>query len=551
MKPPLKRLITAALSLFLFFACSAHSRQSNPSVISQVTQWKHEWSRGAVFYELFVRSFQDSNGDGIGDINGLISRLDYLNDGKPNSGNDLEVDALWLMPVFKSPSYHGYDTSDYRHINPDYGTDEDFTRLLQEAHKRGIKILVDFVMNHSSSQNPWFLDSASSASSSKRSWYVWRAEDPGWKQPWNLNYPTWYLNNGAYYYGVFWSGMPDLNFRTPAVRKEFKDLATYWMSRGVDGFRLDATRYLIETGPGPGQADTPETHQWLKEFSAYVRSNYPQTTLVAENWTETPIIAQYFGSTNQVLWGDEIPMNFDFPLSDTILDGLKAGKAENIAAKILDVQSKYPAGINDAPFLTNHDQVRLATQLQNRQPLLRSAASILLTLPGAPFLYYGEEVGIQNGPAGGDEAKRTPMPWDNGPGGGFTTAMNPWYAFAPGRDSANVAEQIDNPSSLLSHYRKLIRLRASSQALAHGSIEVLTSPSITSPILAYLRKSNDQLVLVAHNIGGSFMSAGPYRINANSAKPLFTSGTMPNPSGTSGQWNLSMPPNSSGVWEMK
>ncbi len=551
MSSPWTKFLTPALSLLLFFSCSAHSRQSNPAVINEVMQWKHEWSRGAVFYELFVRSFQDSNGDGIGDINGLISRLDYLNDGKPNSGTDLEVNALWLMPVFKSPSYHGYDTTDYRHINPEYGTDDDFVRLLQEAHKRGIKILIDFVMNHSSSENAWFLDSSSSASSPKRNWYVWSTSNPGWGQPWNANSPTWHFKNGAYYYGVFWSGMPDLNFRTPAVRKEFKDLATYWLNKGLDGFRLDATRYLIETGPGPSQADTPETHQWLKEFSAQIRNNHPQATLVGENWTETPIIAQYFGSTKEVLWGDELPMNFDFPLSDRILEGLKTGKAENIAAKIMQVKSMYPAGVNDAPFLTNHDQVRLATQLQNNQQKLRSASSILLTLPGSPFLYYGEEIGIQNGPVPGDEAKRTPMPWDNGPGGGFTTSMNPWYAFAPGRDSANVAAQIDNPASLLSHYRNLIRLRADSKALSHGSIEVLTSSSMSASVLAYLRRSNDQLVLVAHNLSGAFASAGPYRINAMLAKSLFTTGTIPPPSGTSGQWNLSIPPHSSGVWEMK
>jgi alpha-amylase len=544
------KLQILALSLLLFFSCSAHSRQSNPAVIDEVTQWKHEWSRGAVFYELFVRSFQDSNGDGIGDLNGLISRLDYLNDGKPNSGNDLEVTALWLMPVFKSPSYHGYDTTDYRHINPDYGTDEDFTRLLQEAHKRGIRIIVDFVMNHSSSQNPWFLDSSSSTSQ-KRSWYLWRPDNPGWSQPWGGSSPTWHSKNGAFYYGVFWSGMPDLNFRNTTVRKEFKDLASYWLSRGLDGFRLDATRYLIENGPGPGQADTPETHQWLKEFSAHVRNNYPQTTMVGENWTETPIIAKYFGSTNEVLWGDELPMNFDFPLSDRIVQGVKNGIAQNIAAKIQEVMSTYPKGVTDAPFLTNHDQVRLATQLQNREPSLRTAASVLLTLPGSPFLYYGEEVGIQNGPAQGDEAKRTPMPWDNGPGGGFTTAMNPWFPFAPGRESANVAAQIDNPSSLLSHYRNLIQLRNSSQALSHGSIEVLTLPSMTSPVLALLRRSNNQLVLAAINLGGSFASAGPYTINAISAKQLFVDGSATGPSGTSGQWNLSLGPYSTGIWEMK
>jgi glycosidase len=514
-------------------------------------QWEHSWSRGAVFYEVFVRSFQDSNGDGIGDLNGLISKLDYLNDGKAETTQDLGVDALWLMPVFASPSYHGYDTTDYFTINPDYGTNADFERLCQEAHKRGIKIIVDLVMNHSSSKHPWFLNSSSSPSADKRTWYVWRPDNPDWFQPWGGTGPTWHPSNGSFYYGVFWSGMPDMNFRNTGVRKEFKDIAAFWLKKGLDGYRLDATRYLIENGPGLGQSDTNETHQYLKELSTHVRETKPQATLVGENWTETPIIARYFGSTETVQWGDELPMNFNFPLSERILDGVKNVKAESIAAKILEVQTLYPAGVNDAPFLTNHDQIRFATQFQNRQPLLRSAVSVLLTLPGAPFLYYGEEVGIQNGPTQRDEDKRTPMPWDSLPGGGFTTAISPWHPFAPGRDAANVASQTSDPNSLLSHYRNLIRVRKTSTALTHGSIEMLSAHTSPTPVLVYLRRSADQLVLVAHNLSDAFATAGPYPISAISAKRLYVNGVFTDPSGSSGQWNISLPPRSTGMWEMK
>ncbi|HSF44229.1 MAG TPA: alpha-amylase family glycosyl hydrolase, partial [Thermoanaerobaculia bacterium] len=227
------------LTAFLLVASAGALPAASPPAASPASP---SWARGAVFYEVFVRSFADSNGDGIGDLQGLISKLDYLNDGNPRTSQDLGVDALWLMPVFQSPSYHGYDVVDYETIESDYGTNADFERLLAEAHRRGIRIIVDFVMNHSSSQNPWFVDSASSPASPRRDWYVWRADDPGWTQPWGGNNRVWHPKNGAYYYGVFWGGMPDLNFSTPAVRREMERLAAFWISRGVDGFRLDATR---------------------------------------------------------------------------------------------------------------------------------------------------------------------------------------------------------------------------------------------------------------------------------------------------------------------
>ena len=326
-------------------------------------QWQNGWTRGAVFYEVFVRSFRDADGDGKGDLSGLIEKLDYLNDGDPATTADLGVDALWLMPVFASPSYHGYDTIDYETINPDYGTNADFARLVSEAHRRGIKIILDFVVNHSGSGHPWFTDSASSPSSAHRDWYVWRTNDPGWTQPWGGNNPTWHPLNGFYFYGVFWEGMPDLNFRTPAVRREIERLASLWLDRGVDGFRLDAARHIVEDGPGQAQVDTPETHAYWKEFSAFVRATRPQATLVGENWTDTPIIATYYGSTAEVAAGDELPMNFDFPLAERVLDGVNSGDASGISAKLAEIQGVYPPGVVDAPFLTNHDQVRVATQL--------------------------------------------------------------------------------------------------------------------------------------------------------------------------------------------
>jgi alpha-amylase len=510
---------------------------------------QNDWARGAVFYEVFVRSFRDSNGDGKGDINGLIEKLDYLNDGDPATTSDLGVDALWLMPVFASPSYHGYDTIDYERINPDYGTNDDFARLLSEAHRRGIRIILDFVVNHSGSGHPWFVDSASSPSSAHRDWYVWSATDPGWTQPWGGTTPSWHPLNGFYFYGVFWSGMPDLNFRTPAVRREIERLAKLWLDRGVDGFRLDAARHIVEDGPGQAQVDTPETHAYWREFASFVRASKPGAVLVGENWTDTPIIATYFGSTAEIAGGDQLPMNFDFPLADRIVAGVNAGEASVVAAKLGQIQAAYPPGVVDAPFLTNHDQVRLATQLGSSPGKLRNAAAILLTLPGAPFLYYGEEVGLQNGTTNNDEAKRTPMPWDQTDGGGFTTGT-PWFAFAPGQDTANVAGETTDPGSLLSRYRSLIRARKASPALRAGTLELLTPSSGSSRVLAFVRAQGSEHVLVVHNLSDSVAAAGPYPLSVTQAEEIFADAHLGQPIGAAGTWSVSLSPRGSAIWRI-
>lgn len=558
---PALSLLAVAVPLALV-TCATRAKEASPrrpspadagALPTPVTRtdgaaWRHDWARGAVFYEVFVRSFSDSDGDGKGDLAGLVGRLDYLNDGDPATANDLGVDGLWLMPVFESPSYHGYDTVDYETIERDYGSNADFRRLLSEAHRRGLKVIVDFVMNHTSADHPWFVDSASSPASKKRDWYVWSDTDPGWKQPWGGTYGTWHLKNGAYYYGLFWSGMPDLNFRAFAVREEMKRLASFWLERGVDGFRLDATRHLVETGAGAGQSDAPETHAFLRELSQHVRRVKPDAVLVGENWTETPVLATYFGSAAAVAGGDELPLNFNFPLAEAIVQGVNAGQAAPVAAKLDEMRRLYPAGVVDAPFLTNHDQRRLADQLGKSAGRLRNAAAVLLTLPGMPFLYYGEEVGIENGPGGGDEAKRTPMPWDASPTGGFSTGT-PWYPFAPGRETANVASQTNDPGSLLSRYRSLLRARKASNALAKGSLTLLSPTSGVSPVLAYFRTSGSERVLVAHNLSDGFVSGGPYAVGAAGFTSLFSdpSAVAPSP-GPSVTVNLG--PRASGVWRV-
>lgn len=545
---PARPLLAAAL--LLFAACTAtpnaYARRravAHPPRPAAPVQWQHDWAKGAVFYEIFVRSFADSNGDGIGDLQGLISKLDYLNDGDPSTTSDLGIDGIWLMPVFESPSYHGYDTIDYETIERDYGTNADFQQLLDEAHRRGIRVIVDFVVNHTSNQHPWFVEAASSPASPRRDWYVWSPTQLGWTQPWGGNNTTWHGAGGAFYYGVFWGGMPDLNWTNADAKAEMLRLARHWLAAGVDGYRLDATRYLVETGGGPGQADTPETHQALKDLATAVRTFKPESILVAENWTTAPIIATYYGSTGVIRGGDEMPMNFNFPLADAIVRGVNIGTSTPITASIAEMQSLYPAGVLDAPFLTNHDQTRLASVLGNNSSKLRNAAAILLTLPGVPFLYYGEEVGILNGPTSGDESKRTPMPWT--PNGGFSTAT-PWFQYAPGIATANVAAQTSDSTSLLSRYRNLIRVRKSSPALRNGALELLGS---NGQVLAFLRRDAAETVLVAHNVSDSFATATGLNFAATAFETLFGDVTL-SPGGGSGSWSVSLPPRATMVWRV-
>jgi glycosidase len=499
------------------------------------------WWNGAVFYEVFVRSFLDSNGDGKGDLAGLVARLDYLNDGDPGTTADLGVDALWLMPVFASPSYHGYDVTDFESVNPDYGTNADLERLFAEAHRRGMRVIVDLVLNHTSSQHPWFIDSASSPASARRDWYVWRGDDPGWGQPWNSSQGTWHERQGAWYYALFWGGMPDLNYRTPAVREEAKRIARFWLQRGADGFRLDAVRHLVETGPGPGQSGNPETHAFLREFAAAVKAARPDALLVGEVWSNTFDISDYYEP-------GEMDLLFDFPLATAIVEGLKGNDGAGIATVLAEVLRTYPKGAVDAPFLANHDQIRIATQLDGDAARLRLSASILLTLPGAPFLWQGEELGMRQSPNGDDELKRTPMPWDATPNGGFTTAARPWFPLAPGHEAANVAAETGDPGSLLFRYRALIRARRGSEALRTGDLDLVAGAP--APVLAFVRRSGGDTVLVAHNLGPAEAAvAVPGLAGAEAEALLADPGAALAKEGAG--WRARLPPRSSGIWRVR
>ncbi|MCG8462885.1 MAG: alpha-amylase family glycosyl hydrolase, partial [Holophagales bacterium] len=491
---PLRSLIAITLGAL----CAASTPARDPD--RRATDgWQHDELRGDVYYQVFVRSFADSDGDGVGDFAGLTARLDYLNDGDPSTDDDLGVDGLWLMPMFESPSYHGYDVVDYLSVDEEYGTNAGFRHFLGEAHRRGMRVIVDFVMNHTGEGHPWFQASAASRDSPFRDWYVWRDDDPGWTQPWGDG-PTWHespVGDGTFFYGIFWSGMPDLNFAHPPVGEAMRRLALHWLAFGVDGFRLDATRHLFANGPGEMQNSQPETHAALREFAAAVRQASGSAVLVGENWTTTEKIAPFYGSTDEVAGGDQLPMNFNFPLADSIVTGLRDGTAFQVMEVLTATEELYPEGVLDAPFLRNHDQLRLATELATHPGKMRAAAAVLLTLPGVPFLYYGEEVGLENGgPGRSDPLKRTPMPWRDGPGGGFT-AGQPWFPFAPGRETANVEAQTGDPASLLSHYRRWIRVRKASEALRLGALELVDSGG--SDLLAFVRRAPRQKVLVVHN----------------------------------------------------
>jgi alpha-amylase len=451
------------------------------------------WANGSVFYQVFVRSFQDSDGDGIGDFNGLTSRLDYLNDGDPDTDTDLGVDAIWMLPITESPSYHGYDTLNYDRVEKDYGSEADFDRLIAEAHKRGIRVIMDLVVNHSSAWHPWFIQANQSTTDSFHDWYVWREDDPGWTQPWSASL-TWHKSPRLplYYYGLFWGGMPDLNFENPEVRAEMIAIAKRWLARGLDGFRLDASRHIIEAGEEAKAAGSPETHEWWIEFAREVRKDHPGTIFVGENWTTVDEVAPFFGEDPFT----QLDMNFNFDLAAALVGGTRDDTPGLIQMTLCDVADYYPAHALDATFLTNHDMIRVATQVR-RPERARLAASLLFTLPGVPFVYYGEEVGLVNGPGDEDPEKRTPMPWTDE--GGFTTGT-PWMVNRRADRQVNVARQQADPGSLWHHYRELIQLRKRNAALSSGGYRPLeVSGDGSGDAIAWERYAQGERLVVVAN----------------------------------------------------
>lgn len=460
------------------------------------------WWNDRVFYEIFVRSFNDSDGDGIGDFQGIIERLDYLNDGDPTTTDDLGITGIWLMPISPSPSYHGYDVTDYRAINPEYGTMADFQEFLNEAHARGIAVIIDLVVNHSSVEHPWFVASAEDPDSEYADWYVWADENPGYRGP--DSQVVWHSEGDRYYYGVFWSGMPDLNYNNEEVTAEMYDISRFWLEEvGVDGFRLDAIKHVVEDGEI--QENSVLTLAWLENYLDFVKSVNPDALVVGEAWMSTVQVASYVP--------DRVDIAFEFDLAQGIVRGAAFGITSPVRSAHETTLELFPDG-QYATFLTNHDQDRVMNSVRGDVGAAKVAASIYLTIPGVPFVYYGEEIGMTG--VKPDPDIRTPMQW-NSDGTGFTTG-EPWRAINDdATQGVNVADQDEDPASLLNHYRGLIQMRNANPALQRGGFIPVESDS--GNVYAFLRHTDEQTVLVIVNMRANAVAAEDYVLSLE-ASPL-------------------------------
>jgi len=489
----------------------------------------YAWWNDTIFYELFVRSFYDSNRDGIGDFNGIIKKLDYLNDGNPKTTTDLGVTGIWLMPVNPSTSYHGFDVTDYYDVNPDYGTLEEFKNLLDECHHRGIRVIIDLVLNHTSIEHPWFIEARDQPQSARHNWYIWSETNPGYLGPWGEQ--VWHPSSAGYYYGIFWSGMPDLNYRNDDVTDEMYNVTRFWLQDvGVDGFRLDAARHLIELNQA--QADTPITHEWWANFRTYYKGINPQAMTVGEVWTSNYEVVKY-------VQGDEFDMAFNFDLASQTMRNISSWNAGSLSGALQRNYDQFSPGTY-ATFLTNHDQPRVMSVFVGDQDKAKLAASVLLTAPGTPFIYYGEEIGMTGSKP--DENIRTPMLWSADKYAGFST-ISPWESTNNNYEQFNVTTESSDPNSLLSLYRSLIKLRNEHAALRVGDYFGVSSDNRS--ILPFLRVSKEESLLVLINlskktINGYTLSlkqgplSGGYRLY-----PVFGEGNYPGlDANTNGGFNL-------------
>ena len=476
------------------------------------------WQRGVV-YQVYPRSFQDTNGDGIGDLQGVRRRLDHL--------VRLGVDAVWLSPIYPSPmADFGYDVADYCGVDPIFGSLQDFDRLIDDAHARGLKLILDFVPNHTSEAHPWFVESRSGRGSPKRDWYIWRDPAPEGGPPnnWMSNFggSAWAFDpaSGQYYHHAFLEQQPDLNWRNPELRAAMAEVMRFWLDRGVDGFRVDVIWHLIKDAqfrdnpPNPAftpgepdiarllqvhSADQEEVLDVIREMRAVV-DDYQDRVLIGEIYLPVERLVAYYGPE---LSGVHLPFNFQLILAPW--------HAPEIARLIDEYECALPAGGWPNWVLGNHDQRRIASRIGPAQA--RVAAMLLLTLRGTPTIYYGDEIGLadvfvphelaqdpweKNEPGHGRDPARTPMPWDDTPTGGFTTGR-PWLPLNDTR-ALNVAAQEADPRSMLRLHRALLALRRSHPALAAGLYE---SGRTEGDVLAFRRRLGDEDLLVALNLGSA------------------------------------------------
>jgi alpha-glucosidase len=477
------------------------------------------WQRG-IIYEVYLRSFMDSNGDGVGDLTGLISRLDYL--------RWLGVDAVWISPLYPSPMKDfGYDVADYTAIHPLFGTLADFDRLITEAHARDLKVILDFVPNHSSDQHPWFVESRSSRDNPKRNWYIWRDRGAGGGPPNNwlscFGGSAWEYDahTEQYYYHAFLREQPDLNWRNPEVAEEMLNVLRFWLERGVDGFRVDVLWHLIEDDqfrdnpPNPSWRDGIDPYQNLIPLFTTDQSEvhgviarmrrlvdqYKDRVLIGEIYLPVERLVQYYGVD---LGGVHIPFNFQLLLAKW--------HARDIARIIGEYETVLPERGWPNWVLGNHDRPRIASRVGPAQA--RLAAMLLLTLRGTPTLYYGDEIGMHDveippekvqdpfeknvpGRGLGRDPQRTPMQWSAEKNAGFTTG-EPWLPIAEDYKRVNVEVERDDPVSTLALYNQLIKVRRGESALEVGQFEPMEGDG---HLLAYVRRDRESAFLIALNLG--------------------------------------------------
>ena len=490
-----KNLIYLIIAIMIL-GCVPPSTTQTPDLVS-TEALATNWWKDAVFYEIFVRSFYDSDGNGIGDFNGITAKLDYLNDGDPTTNTDLGITGIWLMPIFPSPSYHGYDVTDYYSVNPQYGTMEDFKHLVEEAHKRGIHIVIDMVINHTSDKHQWFKDAKSDVNSPYRDWYIWSETDPNYKGPWNED--VWHPSLTGYYYGIFESFMPDLNYNNPEVTAEMEKVYSFWLKDvGIDGFRLDAAKHLIEENQL--QQNTASTHRWYQKMYPVYKEMNPSAMTVGELFGDSMSVASKYVKNN------EFDLVFNFQLATTIIKAAQTGRGKNVS-RVIETSNAFLTEYQYAPFLTNHDQNRVMGEFQNDVNKAKVAAAMLLTAPGTPFIYYGEEIGMSGSKP--DENIRRPMQWDNTANAGFTTGK-PWRSPDANFTDINVSSQTKDIDSLLSNYRELIHLREIHPVLQTG--QYIAVDCNNPAVYAALRVDEKEIVLVLINLDKETITN--YELNA-------------------------------------
>ncbi|HET6319743.1 MAG TPA: alpha-amylase family glycosyl hydrolase [Chloroflexota bacterium] len=474
------------------------------------------WQRGVV-YQIYPRSFQDSNGDGVGDLQGITRRLAYL--------EWLGVDAIWISPIFPSPmADFGYDVADYCDIEPLFGTLADFDALVSEAHRRNVKVILDYVPNHTSDRHAWFIDSRSSRSSDRRDWYIWSDASPpnNWLSVFGGSAWEWDASTSQSYYHAYLKEQPDLNWRNADVQKAMDDVLRFWFDRGVDGVRIDALRQLVkdrelrDNPPNPDwqpgedpyrtllplyTADQPEVLEHVARWRE-LTDGYPERVLIGELWLPIERLVTYYGVDGR---GLHLPFNFHLILT--------AWQATMIAALVEQYEAALPEGAWPNWVLGNHDRARIATRVGSAQA--RVASMLLLTLRGTPTIYQGDELGIANVPIPpervqdpvedrlpglglGRDSERTPMQWDATPNAGFCPPeAQPWLPLAADHATSNVATQRDDPRSMLSLHRRLIEMRRAMPALTVGSYRTL---AVDEHVFAYRRENAGQRVHVALNL---------------------------------------------------